>query len=180
MTDTERSRIVELQHQGYGYKKISAITGLPLNTVKSFCARHPVQIKEMPDSNALCRNCLTPLEQTPHKRKRMFCSDACRMAWWNAHPERVQRKAYYTLTCRHCGKQFESYGNSHRAFCSRDCYLKFLRKEIDYDKRLFAYQMAMALARSMRSKGLISAKEYAKIDTIIANKYGISSCSIFR
>ena len=46
----------------------------------------------------------------------------------------------------------------------------------DYDKRLFAYQMAMALARSMRSKGLIS----AKIDTIIANKYGISSCSIFR
>ena len=50
----------------------------------------------------------------------------------------------------------------------------------DYDKRLFAYQMAMALARSMRSKGLISAKEYAKIDTIIANKYGISSCSIYR
>ena len=50
----------------------------------------------------------------------------------------------------------------------------------DYDKRLFAYQVAMALARSMRSKGLISAKEYAKIDTIIANKYGISSCSIFR
>ena len=49
-----------------------------------------------------------------------------------------------------------------------------------YDKRLFAYQMAMALARSMRSKGLISGKEYAKIDTIIANKYGISSCSIFR
>ena len=35
-------------------------------------------------------------------------------------------------------------------------------------------------ARSMRSKGLISAKEYAKIDTIIAEKYGISSCSIFR
>ena len=50
----------------------------------------------------------------------------------------------------------------------------------DYDKRLFAYQMAMALARSMRSKGLITAKEYAKIDTIIAEKYGISSCSIFR
>ena len=50
----------------------------------------------------------------------------------------------------------------------------------DYDKRLFAYQIAMALARSMRSKGLISVKEYAKIDTIIAEKYGISSCSIFR
>lgn len=49
----------------------------------------------------------------------------------------------------------------------------------DYDKRLFAYQMAMALAR-VCVQGLISAKEYAKIDTIIAEKYGISSCSIFR
>ena len=133
MTYTERSRIVVLQHQGYGYKKISAITGLPLNTVKSFCARHPVQIKELPGPNALCRNCLAPIEQTPHKRKRLFCSDACRMAWWNAHPERVQRKAYYTLTCRHCGKQFESYGNAHRVFCSRDCYLLFRRKETDHE-----------------------------------------------
>ena len=133
MTYTERSRIVELQHQGYGYKKIYAITGLPLNTVKSFCARHPVQIKELPGPNALCRNCLAPIEQTPHKRKRLFCSDACRMAWWNAHPERVQRKAYYTLTCRHCGKQFESYGNAHRVFCSRDCYLLFRRKETDHE-----------------------------------------------
>lgn len=50
----------------------------------------------------------------------------------------------------------------------------------DYEKRLMAYQTAMALARSMRSKGIISAKEYAKIDTIIAKKYGISSGSIFR
>ena len=50
----------------------------------------------------------------------------------------------------------------------------------DYEKRLMAYQTAMALARSMRSKGIISAKEYAKIDTIIAQKYGISSGSIFR
>ena len=50
----------------------------------------------------------------------------------------------------------------------------------DYDKRLVAYPMAMARARRKRAKGLISAKEYANIDTIIANKYGISSCSIFR
>ena len=50
----------------------------------------------------------------------------------------------------------------------------------DYDKRLFAYQVTMSLARSMRFQGIISDKEYAKIDTIIAKKYGISSYSIFR
>lgn len=133
MTESERKHIIELQYQGFGYKKIAKLTGIPVNTVKSFCARHPVQIEELQESNTLCRNCQAPLEQIPHKRKRLFCSDACRMAWWNAHPERVQRKAYYTLTCRHCGKQFESYGNSHRVFCSRDCYLKFRRKEADHE-----------------------------------------------
>ena len=133
MTEGERSCIIALQYKGYGYKRIAAETGLSQNTVKSFCARHPVQIEELSGSNVLCRNCRTPLEQTPHKRRRLFCSDACRMAWWNAHPERVQRKAYYTLTCRNCGKQFESYGNSHRVFCSRDCYLQFRRKEADHE-----------------------------------------------
>jgi len=48
----------------------------------------------------------------------------------------------------------------------------------DFEQRQMAYQAAMALARRMLSKGLISEEEYAEID--IAKKYGISSCSIFR
>ena len=50
----------------------------------------------------------------------------------------------------------------------------------DFEQRQLAYQAAMALARRMLSKGLISEEQYAEIDTIIAKKYGISSCSIFR
>ena len=132
MTNAERSRIVELQQTGYGYKKIATITGLPQNTVKSYCSRHPVQVN-LTEQDGLCRNCKKPLEQTPHKRKKKFCSDVCRMTWWNNHPELVQRKAYYTVTCAHCGKQFESYGNAHRWFCSRACYAEFRRKEPRYD-----------------------------------------------
>lgn len=130
MTETERSRIVELQYQGYGYKKISTLTGLPLNTVKSFCTRHPVRDEEIAERQGLCRNCRRPLEQTPHHRKRRFCSDACRMAWWNAHPEKVDRKAYYRLICKNCGREFASYGNDHRMFCSRLCYAQYRRKEV--------------------------------------------------
>ena len=121
MTNEERTQIAALQRQGYGYKKIATITGLPQNTVKSYCSRHPVQKNDFAESDGLCRNCKKPLEQTPHKRQKKFCSNVCRMAWWNNHPELVQRKAYYTVTCAHCGKQFESYGNAHRRFCSRAC-----------------------------------------------------------
>ena len=50
----------------------------------------------------------------------------------------------------------------------------------DFEQRQMAYQAARALAPRMLSKGLISEEEYAEIDTNIAKKYGISSCSIFR
>ena len=50
----------------------------------------------------------------------------------------------------------------------------------EYEKPLWSYQIAMALARKMLSQGIITEKEYEKIDAIIARKYGISSCSIFR
>ena len=47
-------------------------------------------------------------------------------------------------------------------------------------QRLTAYQTAMSLARNMLRQDIISEDDYRKIDTIIAQKHGISSCSIFR
>ena len=50
----------------------------------------------------------------------------------------------------------------------------------EYLQKVAAYRQAMSIAKSMEKSGIISEKEYGKIDTIIAQKYGISSCSIFR
>ena len=47
-------------------------------------------------------------------------------------------------------------------------------------QRLTAYQTAMTLARNMLQRGIINEDDYRKIDTIIAKKHGISSCSKFR
>lgn len=46
--------------------------------------------------------------------------------------------------------------------------------------KLFQYQNVMAWVRSLLEKSLITRKEYAKIDTMMSKKYGVSSCSIFR
>lgn len=46
--------------------------------------------------------------------------------------------------------------------------------------KIFRYQTVMAWVRNLLNQSLITRKEYAKIDTMIARKYGISSCSIFR
>lgn len=97
---------------------IAITLGLSVNTVRSYIRRHPpkdaVQVG--------CRQCGKPVLQAKGRKAKYFCSDRCRNAWWNAHPEKVQRKAYYRLTCQFCGKEFVSYGNKNRKYCSRLCY----------------------------------------------------------
>ncbi len=97
---------------------IAIALGLSVNTVRSYIRRHPpkdtVQVR--------CRQCGKPVLQAKGRKAKYFCSDRCRNAWWNAHPEKVQRKAYYRLACRFCGKEFVSYGNKNRKYCSRLCY----------------------------------------------------------
>lgn len=48
-----------------------------------------------------------------------------------------------------------------------------------YDK-MFRYQMVMSWVRSLLKQSLISKKEYTRIDTMMAQKYDVSSCSIYR
>ena len=46
--------------------------------------------------------------------------------------------------------------------------------------RIERYRVAMSLAKEMREKGIISEDEYVKIDTIMTQKYELSSSTIFR
>lgn len=131
MTEFEKRKVTQLCAKGWGYRRISKELGISQNTVKSFCRRHPTNRDEALGLDGLCRNCLKPLKQTPHKKKKVFCSDLCRMKWWNAHTERVARKAYYTVVCQECGKKFESYGNAKRRFCSRACYANSRKKRAE-------------------------------------------------
>lgn len=48
-----------------------------------------------------------------------------------------------------------------------------------FDK-MYRYQTVMSWVRFLLAKSLITKAEYAKIDTMMAEKYGVSSCSIYR
>lgn len=48
------------------------------------------------------------------------------------------------------------------------------------DDNVFSYCSAMAQARRMLSLRLINREEYAKIDTMMLHKYGLSLGSLFR
>lgn len=123
MTQDEIIKVSSLQNEGYGYKRISALMGLPVNTVKSYCRRHHA------GDYGTCLQCGGFVRQTPHKRTKKFCSDACRMAWWKEHPEKVRRKVYH-LACAWCGRSFDSVGDGGRQYCSRTCYADARRKAV--------------------------------------------------
>ena len=93
--------------------------GLPLDPVKPKIKRET----EVTGTRT-CPQCGSTVEPLTGRREKKFCSDACRMTWWNSHSELVQRKAYYALVCQYCGKPFTSYGNRNRRYCSRSCYLE--------------------------------------------------------
>jgi endogenous inhibitor of DNA gyrase (YacG/DUF329 family) len=125
MTTAQKQRIEFLRCNGWIYAAIADDLGISENTVKSYCRRNSIGIelkKEHPTTLNTCANCGYPLAQTPGAKRKRFCCDKCRMAWWKAHPEVVSRKAIYRFVCPTCGRSFEAYGHSNRKYCSRACF----------------------------------------------------------
>ena len=125
MTAAQKQRIEFLRGKGEIYAAIADGLGISENTVKSYCRRNSIGIelkKEHPTTLNTCANCGFSLAHTPGAKHKRFCSDECRMAWWNAHPEAVNRKAVYRFVCPTCGGSFEAYGNANRKYCSRACF----------------------------------------------------------
>lgn len=128
MNDNQKSKIEKMRISGMGYTAIAKSLGISKDTVKSYCRRNSlggVMIAKTED--CVCEMCGNEVKQYPHRKKKRFCSDACRMKWWNTHPEAVNRKSISLLVCERCGKPFRS-KNPAQKFCSRSCYNK-MRKE---------------------------------------------------
>ena len=118
MTLQNKIAINNMRLEGHSPSVIAATLGLSAGTVRSHISRHP----NIPNTK-FCKQCGKPVLQKESRREKKFCSDACRMLWWNTHQEFVNRKAYYNLTCEYCGKEFEIYGKKNRKYCCRACYV---------------------------------------------------------
>lgn len=129
MTDLQKEQIAALRGKGYGYATIANAVGLKKDTVVAFCRKAGLTGTKAQSNDRIlldarfCPHCGNLLQQTPGRKKIKFCSDKCRVAWWNSHPEAVNRKAVYSFTCAHCGKPFTAYGNATRKYCSHACYI---------------------------------------------------------
>jgi ribosomal protein S27AE len=120
----EKEKIRYWRGEGLGYKALAAKTGLTEAAVKGFCRREGLSGEPVPDT--VCRQCAKPLEGaspiTPAPRKK-FCGDACRMAWWSAHPYLRDSRPANRRACAHCGAEFFSAPGKNRKYCGHPCYV---------------------------------------------------------
>ena len=71
MNDIQKAQIRELRLQGFGYRKIAKETGMSENTVKSYCRRHPLSLKEPETEQAITAcNAVSLLSRTTNGRRK--------------------------------------------------------------------------------------------------------------
>ena len=90
MTKHEIEILNVMRSRGKTAMDIALALQISVNTVRSYIRRHPPEDAVRVE----CRQCGKPILQVKGRKAKYFCSDKCRNAWWNAHPEKVQRKAY--------------------------------------------------------------------------------------
>ena len=128
MTGSEKRQIHTLRLQGKTYREIAEGLSLKETTIRSYCFRNHLTDKDIKTQTAhsagCCLQCGTPIKQQAKRKPRRFCSDECRIKWWNSHRLLKQHKNMRIIKCAGCGVSFPIYGKQGKKYCSHECYIR--------------------------------------------------------
>ena len=194
MTKEQKTLILYYREQHMTYRQIGEKLGLSPDTVKTFCRRNtPQEDRTETSASSQCRNCGAPVHLLPGRRERLFCSPACRTAYWRKHNLLGKDPRY----CAGCGALLTG-GSASRQYCSHACYIRhrfgssaapsapqreaktphlekaeplvpLLTKE-QFEREL-NYRAALSIARQMREGGLVTPGEFVQIDRFLRRKF---------
>lgn len=194
MTKEQKTLILYYREQHMTYRQIGEKLGLSPDTVKTFCRRNtPQEDRTEASASSQCRNCGAPVHPLPGRRERLFCSPACRTAYWRKHNLLGKDPRY----CAGCGALLTG-GSASRKYCSHACYIRhrfgssaapsapqreaktphlekaeplvpLLTKE-QFEREL-NYRAALSIAKQMREDGLVTPGEFVQIDRFLRRKF---------
>ena len=120
MTKEQKTLILYYREQHMTYRQIGEKLGLSPDTVKTFCRRNGAQTgKTAQSAECRCRNCGAPVHPLPGRRERLFCSPACRTAYWRKHNLLGGTPRY----CAGCDALLTG-GSASRKYCGHACYIR--------------------------------------------------------
>ena len=114
-----KDRIVVYRNNGLSYNEIADKLGVTSEYARTVCSRanRASNADNRLQSDGFCKQCGRPLDMTGDHRNRLFCDDKCRSEF---HNHRILHTPYI-CDCEFCGREFVSYGNPKKRFCSREC-----------------------------------------------------------
>ena len=115
----QEEKIISLRKKGCEMVDIADSLGISRNTVKSICRQEGLL-----DVTKLCEYCKTPLVVFPGTKEKKFCSDKCRMKFWNSGLGTPNCDGMEDCVCLNCGKAFKAYPKRKRKYCSHECYVE--------------------------------------------------------
>ena len=131
MKEEIKQKIIDSRLAGKSYSTIAKALMLSENTIKSVCRRN-ISAATKKEVILFCKTCGASLQIGLPGKPKKFCSESCRRDWWKMHDKQIARKAFYNINCEFCHKEFSSYGNNQRKFCSHECYInKKLERSCD-------------------------------------------------
>ena len=96
LTEKDKMKIDNMRKCGFGYRRIAGFLGFSKDTVKYYILKSGAKVEPEITGITLkdiCPNCCTPVVQTPHKRRKIYCSNKCRLlAWHQKHYESKKEK----------------------------------------------------------------------------------------
>ena len=194
MTQEQKILILHYREQHMTYRQIGEKLGLSPDTVKTFCRRNtPQEDRTETSTSSRCRNCGAPVHPLPGRRERLFCSPACRTAYWRKHNLLGKDPRY----CAGCGALLTG-GSASKKYCSHACYIRhrfgssaapsapqreaktphlekaeplvpLLTKE-QFEREL-NYRAVLSIAKQMREDGLVTPGEFVQIDRFLRRKF---------
>ncbi|MDL2205642.1 helix-turn-helix domain-containing protein [Eubacteriales bacterium OttesenSCG-928-N13] len=122
MTTGQRAEMLMMRQSGRRYAEIARELGLSVNTVKSHGRRAGYgtdgQTETAPP--ALCKQCGARYPVAPGRKRKRFCSDRCRITWWNHN--RARLKSARSVCCAGCGTMFMAAPG--QQYCAHGCYVR--------------------------------------------------------
>lgn len=122
MTAEQKSIIKNMRRKMHSYTEIADVTGLSINTIKSYCYRNGLNTDELLKNGTTCKNCGTTIMKQSKTKPRVFCCDDCKLDWWKKHKTEHNSNFIRNYTCPTCGKTFSDYNSAKRVYCSEKCY----------------------------------------------------------
>lgn len=131
MTEEQKKKVQEYRAEGLGYQAIANLIGASKDSVRYFCRTNDLAGKKSDKKTRInkkgifCLYCNKPIVQTEGKRLKQFCSDKCRISWWNQErkDQKHHGKGQTKKKCKCCGKSFYSYRSQNKKYCSTSCYM---------------------------------------------------------